>query len=441
MPRPPTETSADMRELLREVFTDTLSQIAIPRVLSRKMEYSRGMLRVENDLYDLSAYSRVLVIAIGKAAHTMLETLMAQTGPILEGIVACSHPPQAQEPGFRYFLGGHPLPNAESVRAARAILKYLSQLNEQTLVIYLISGGGSAIVEAFREEEISLEDLIATYKVLVHCGATIAEINAIRKHLSATKGGRLAQRAFPARQVSIMVSDVPENSLDALASGPTMPDSSTTADCYRIAQSYGIAPQLPPSVRPWFEQRALEETPKAGDAAFTCARFWPVLSSASVAEAAAALLAQHGFAVEIDHSPDDWPYDRAAEYLIGRVRELRKGVSRVALVSAGEITVRVVSEGGVGGRNQHFVMYCAQKIKGENIAVLSGGTDGIDGNSPAAGAVADGTTVSRAEKIGTDLGRAFETFSSFPVFEKLGDLIMTGPTGNNVRDLRVLLAY
>src|SRR5690242_2869019 len=144
MPRPPSETSADMRELLREVFTDTLSQIAIPRVLSRKMEYSRGMLRVENDLYDLSAYSRVLVIAIGKAAHTMLETLMAQTGPILEGIVACSHPPQAQEPGFRYFLGGHPLPNAESMKAAKATLTYLSRLNEQTLVIYLISGGGSA---------------------------------------------------------------------------------------------------------------------------------------------------------------------------------------------------------------------------------------------------------------------------------------------------------
>jgi len=437
----PSLSSADIRELLRQVFSDTLAQIAIPRVLSRKMEYSRGMLRVENDLYDLSAHERVLVVAIGKAAHTMLDTLIAQTGPILEGIVACSHPPQVQQPGFRYFLGGHPLPNEESVRGAKAILKYLSRLNEQTLVIYLISGGGSAIVEAFRDEEISLEDLIAAYKVLVHSGATIGEINAIRKHLSATKGGRLAQRAFPARQVSIMVSDVPENSLDALASGPTMPDSSTTSDCYRIAETYLIAPQLPPSVRALFDERALEETPKAGDTAFASARWWPVLSSASATEAAAGLLARHGFAVEIDHSPDDWPYDRAAEYLIGRVRELRKGVSRVALVSAGEITVKVMSESGVGGRNQHFVIYCAPKIEGENIAVLSAGTDGIDGNSPAAGAVADGTTVSRAEKIGADLRTAFEAFDSFPVFEKLGDVIMTGPTGNNVRDLRVLLAY
>ncbi|HVH88039.1 MAG TPA: DUF4147 domain-containing protein [Terriglobales bacterium] len=434
-------TSSSMRELLRQVFTDTLAQIAIPRVLSRKIEYARGMLRVEDDLYDLSAYSRVLVIAIGKAAHTMLESLIAQTGQILEGIVACSQPPQVQQPGFRYFLGGHPLPNAESVRAAKAILKYLSALNEHTLVIYLISGGGSAMVESFWDEKISLEDLIATYNVLVHSGATIKEINSIRKHLSAVKGGRLAQRAHPARQVSIMVSDVPKNSLDALASGPTMPDSSTEADCYRIAESYGLAARLPGSVRVQFEEHALEETPKSDDPVFASSRWWPVLSSSSAAEAAASLLSQHGFAVEIDNTPDDWPHDRAAEYLIGRIRELRKGVSRVALVSAGEVTVKVEGEAGTGGRNQHFVLHCAGQIAGETIAILSAGTDGIDGNSPAAGAVADGTTVKRAEDLGLNLNRGVESFDSFPIFEKLQDAIIIGPTGNNVRDIRILLAY
>jgi hydroxypyruvate reductase len=433
--------SANMRDLLRRIFSQTLVEIAIPRVFASKVECSRGVLRIEQDLYDLSSYERALVIAIGKAAHSMLESLIAQTGKALEGIVMCSHPPESQQPGFRYFIGGHPLPNAESVHGGKTILKYLSGLNDHTLAIYLISGGASAIVETFRDEEISLNDLISTYQVLVHSGATIGEINTIRKHLSAIKGGRMAQRAYPARQVSIMVSDVPENSLDALASGPTMPDSTTTADCYRIAQSYGITAQLPGSIRALFEERALEETPKADDPAFTTSRWWPILSSSFAARTAAALLTSHGFAVQIDDTSDDWPYDQAADYLLRRIRELRQGVSRVGLISAGEITVRVPSQSGIGGRNQHFALHCAQHIAGESISILSAGTDGIDGNSPAAGAVVDGSTLDRARQLGLDVRQALERFDSFAALEKLGDVVITGPTGNNVRDVRVLLAY
>jgi hydroxypyruvate reductase len=433
--------SANMRELLRRIFGETLAEIAIPRVFASKVECSRGVLRIEQDLYDLSSYERVLVIAMGKAAHTMLESLIAQTGTTLEGIVMCSHPPESQQPGFRYFLGGHPLPNAESVRGARAILKYLAALNDHTLVIYLISGGASAIVETFHDEEISLDDLISTYQVLVHSGATIGEINTIRKHLSAIKGGRTAQLAYPARQVSIMVSDVPEHSLDALASGPTMPDSTTTADCYRIAQSYGITAQLPGSIRARFAERTLEETPKADDPAFTTSRWWPILSSSVAARTAAAFLSSHGFAVEIDDTPDDWPYDQAADYLLRRIRELRTGLSRVALISAGEITVKVTGQGGIGGRNQHFALHCARQIAGKRISILSSGTDGIDGNSPAAGAVVDGSTIDRARELDLDVSQALERFDSFAVLQKLGDAVITGPTGNNVRDLRLLLAY
>jgi hydroxypyruvate reductase len=297
------------------------------------------------------------------------------------------------------------------------------------------------MVEAPFEEEISLEDLVETYRVLVHSGATINEINAIRKHLSAIKGGRLAQAAYPAQQVSIMISDVPENALDALASGPTMPDSTSEEDCYRIAAAHEMIPRLPSSVRTLFEQRTLEATAKADDPAFLRARWWPILSSASAAQTAAALISQHGFAVEIDNTPDDWPCDRAVEYLLARVRELRKGVSRAALVSAGEITVKVHGQSGAGGRNQHFVLECAGAIAGEDIVVLSAGTDGIDGNSIAAGAIADGTTMARATNLGIAPVDAFKTFNAFPLFEKLGDAVITGPTGNNVRDLRILLSY
>jgi len=440
MESPKDATPERLRRLVRQVFTDTLAEISIPRVFSHKVEYSRGVLRIEQDLYDLSSFERVLVIAIGKAAHTMLESLIAQTGPSLQGIV-CSVSTTSQQPGFRYFVGGHPFPTEESIRGAKAILKTVSALDENALVIYLISGGASAMVEVSREEEISLDDLIETYRVLVHSGATIGEINAIRKHLSAVKGGRLAQAACPARQVSIMVSDVPEHSLDALASGPTMPDSSTEADCYRIAGTYSLHGKLPENVRRIFEERAIEETPKADDSAFVNSRWWPILSSASAAQAAADLLASHGFATEIDNTPDDWPFDRAAEYLLRRIRGLRKDGERVALVSAGEITVEVPNTGGLGGRNQHFALHCAGQIAGENITILSAGTDGIDGNSTAAGAVADGTTVLRARESGLDAQRVLKMFDSFSLFEKLADAVVTGPTGNNVRDLRILLAY
>lgn len=430
-----------MRDLARRIFLDTLKAIAIPRIFSKKIEYSRGVLRIEQDLYDLSSYERVLVISMGKAAHAMLEALIAQTGSTLEGIVVCSHPPQAQQPGFRYFQGGHPLPSEESRRAARAILSYMSGATESTLVVYLISGGASAMVEAPHEDEISLDDLTETYRVLVHSGAAIGEINAIRKHLSAIKGGRLAQAAYPAQQVSIMISDVPDKSLDALASGPTMPDSTSEEDCYRIASEHGMLPRFPNSVRTLFEQRALQPTAKADDPAFVRARWWPVLSSSSAAQAAAGLISQHGFAVEIDNTPDDWPSERAADYLLSRLRELRKGVSRPALVSAGEITVKVQGNSGVGGRNQHFALQCAGLIAGEKIIVLSAGTDGIDGNSIAAGAVVDGTTIARATELGMDPAAALQSFDAFPLFDKLGDAVITGPTGNNVRDVRILLAY
>jgi hydroxypyruvate reductase len=294
------------------------------------------------------------------------------------------------------------------------------------------------VAESPLDGEISLEDLIATYRVLVHSGASIAQINAIRKHLSAVKGGRLARAAYPAQQVSVMVSDVPESALDSLASGPTMPDSTTEADCYRIAEKYNMTAQFPPVVRELFEKKHLEETPKSGDAAFVRARWWPILSSAAAERAAAEAASRAGFAVEIDHSCDDWEYTKAADYLLSRLRELRKGVSRACLISGGEVTVAVPPNAGVGGRNQQFALYCAEKIVGEDVCVLSAGTDGIDGNSLAAGAVVDGTTVARA---GEGPVSARKRFDGFPLFERLGDAVVTGPTGNNVRDLRVLVAY
>jgi hydroxypyruvate reductase len=285
-----------------------------------------------------------------------------------------------------------------------------------------------------------LEDLIATYRVLVHSGAPIAEINAIRKHLSAVKGGRLARAAPLSQQVSILVSDVPDNTPDALASGPTMPDSTSVEDCYAIATKYGMLEPFPASVRELFQRRALDETPKSDDPAFIRSRWWTILSNASLLDAAQSEARRLGWHVEVDNGCDDWDYALASDYLLGKLREWRKKVERVCLISGGEVTVKV-TKGGVGGRNQQFALDCAGKIGGENVTVLSAGTDGIDGNSPAAGAIVDGTTVERAKTRGLDAAGHLAAFNAHPFFEALGDAIVTGPTGNNLRDLRILLAY
>jgi hydroxypyruvate reductase len=433
--------AAAMRVTARDIFLTALSDASIQKAFQQHVDCNRNIFRISEDLYDLSTYTRVFVVSIGKAAHAMAEALASQVGGGLVGIVVGTSDPPSQIPGFRYYCGGHPLPNAESLRAGETILRALNAHTSRSLVIYMISGGGSAAVEKPITDEITLEDLVATYRELVHSGAPIAEINAIRKHLSAIKGGRMARAAYPAQQVSILVCDVPENALDSLASGPTMPDLSTVDDCYAIARKHNLLKRFPEPVRGLFEQRALEETPKPDDLIFQRSRWWPVLSSATAQKAAVAQAVTRGFAVDVDNSCDDWDYARAADHLLGRLRELRRGVSRACLISGGEVTVKVAGKSGIGGRNQQFALYCATSIEGENITVLSAGSDGIDGNSPAAGAVADGTTVQRALAAGVDARKSLAGFDSYRVFENLADAVVTGPTGNNIRDLRILLAY
>jgi glycerate 2-kinase len=434
------ERFSEMREAARDIFRHALAEASIAKGFSRHVHCERGVLRVREDLYDLHSYSRVFVVSLGKAGHTMVEALAAQVGSSLEGIVASSVSPTAQIHGFRYFQGGHPSPNAESIQAASAILRALDVQPASALVIFLLSGGGSSIVEKPIDDEISLEDVIATYRALVLSGAPIAEINAVRKHLSAVKGGRLAQAAFPAHQVSLLVSDVPDNTPDALASGPTMPDSSSVEDCFRIAAKCDLLKQFPQSTRELFERHALEETPKSDDPAFIRARWWPVLSNQTAIEEASIAAERAGFVVHVDNSCDDWDYEPASDYLLGRLRELRKLATPACLISGGEVTVKVTN-GGVGGRNQQFALACAAKIAGENITVLSAGTDGVDGNSPAAGAIVDGSTIARAQTRGLDARAALEMYDAYPFFRTLGDAIEIGPTGNNLRDLRILLAY
>jgi len=438
---PPTgDRTIEMRAMARRLFEHGLAEASIERAFQRHVSCEHNTLRVCEDLYQLSSYSRVLVVSIGKAAQRMVDALESSAGSRFQGIIASSLAPASQTRGFRYFQGGHPTPNAESIHAAEAVLKSVDGLHENSLVVFLLSGGGSSIAEKPIDEEISLDDLTATYRALVLSGAPIGEINAIRKHLSAIKGGRLAQAAAPARQVSLLVSDVPDNHPDALASGPTMPDSTSVEDCYRIAERYGLIEQLPASVRELFEHHALEETPKSEDPSFHRSRWWTVLSNRTLLEATRAEAERAGFKTEVDNSCDDWDYEQAATYLLRRLAQLREASTPVCLISGGEVTVKVTG-GGVGGRNQQFALACAEKIANQNITVLSAGTDGIDGNSPAAGAIVDGTTLARAKDRGLVAQAHLDNFNAYPFFQSLADGITTGPTANNLRDLRILLSY
>jgi hydroxypyruvate reductase len=303
----------NMRETARAIFGRALAEASIAKAFERQVHCERGVLRICEDLYELQAYSRVMVVSIGKAGHTMAAALSRQvgesfSGTSFDGIVANAVDPPVQVSGYRYFRGGHPTPNPESIHAANAILKTLDAQTAASLVIFMISGGGSSIVEKPIDDEISLDDLIATYRALVLSGAPIAEINAIRKHLSLVKGGRLARAAFPAQQVSLLVSDVPDNTPDALASGPTMPDTTSVDDCYRIAKKHGLISQLPHSTCELFERCALEETPKSDDQSFYRSRWWTLLSNQTAIEHATAAAERAGFTAHVDNSCDDWDY-------------------------------------------------------------------------------------------------------------------------------------
>lgn len=436
----PDDVFGARREFLRDVFRRALAEETVVRAMQRCVTPEPGGLRIENQLVPLTAQDKLKIVAIGKAAGPMSEALAAYLPIPWKGVVASPVAAAAKLKGFDYFQGGHPLPNQDSLDAGEAILDLLANSDDKTQVIFLLSGGGSACAEKALDPRMMLDDIVAVNRALVHCGAPISEINTIRKHLSAIKGGRLSCAAGKAKQLSLLVSDVPDNAPDALASGPTMPDSTTVNDCYDIVKRYQLLFQFPRVVREMFENGRLTETPKITDSAFMRSRWVTMLSNASLVSAAQEEMTRQGMTLTTDHGCDDWDYRKAADYLLQKLRELRRKDRPVCLISGGEVTVSV-KDGGVGGRNQQFATYCAVKIAGENVAVLSAGSDGVDGNSTAAGAVVDGTTLERAQVRGFDLRSSLASFDTFPLLQALGDAIITGPTGNNLRDLRILVAW
>lgn len=441
------------RQICRDLFLNTLSSLKIGPRMRQCACFQTGILKVAGDSYDLSLERPIRVIAVGKAANEMAETAAELLAPAkFNGIVVSPVYPNQPNPQFKYFQGGHPYPNQQSLLAAEAVMSLLDHRNisANDLVLFLISGGGSALLEmplkdsrsTMHDVTVSLDDLRSFYEILVTCGASIQEINTVRKHLSAVKGGRLAHAAWPASQITLYVSDVPEHLPSMVASGPTMPDESTIEDCANVLSRYGLLDLLPGSIRMLWQCVQDTETPKPGHPCFTQSRYYCLMSNRDGIDKILELASNQGLLAEADISCDDWDFRGAADYLINRLEILQKlhpGRS-VAIISGGELSCPVTGS-GMGGRNQAFVLDCVAKIAGKLIVVLSAGTDGIDGNSPSCGAIADGTTAYRAASIGLDPATFLSQSDSFHFFKTVGDELTTGPTGTNVRDLRILIGY
>lgn len=413
--------------------------------MQRQIHYDGNWLHVGGTTYAMDGFRHIKIVSAGKAGVPMAESLMDILAPqitpeqTLDGIVVGTV--QAERHGLRSFVGGHPVPTEQSFLAASAVLEYLSESNSETLVFFLISGGASTMLEQPLDSATTLADTAAFHQVLVHSGLRIQEMNTLRKHFSAVKGGRLAVAAADATKCSLLISDVPEGALDVIGSGPTVPDPSTVADCHAILREHREVLPLSDRLMDFFNS-ALPETPKASHRAFLRASAFALLSSSDLCTEAVRLAEQAGFYVVVDNTCDDWNYETAAEYLLQRIATLRQTHKKVCLLSVGEISVKVEHGEGIGGRNQHFVLECAARIadSGLRVTVLSAGSDGIDGNSPAAGSIADEATVKRAEELGWSVSSALKRFDSHPLLEALGDTLTTGPTGNNVRDLRIFLS-
>jgi glycerate 2-kinase len=433
-----------LKKVAQHLFLQTLTGIQIPAIFARKLNREGSIIQAAGGPIDLRDFREIVAISFGKASFPMAEALsdiLAPEFPV-EGILVGPGSPPRTLPGWKTFVGGHPLPTEESFAAGRAILNRLARCGEHSLVFFLISGGGSAMVEQPLHVGITLEDFQKLHFALVTCGAPIEEINVIRKHLSATKGGRLAAAARRATKITFAISDVPEGQESALASGPTLPDPTTVQDAEKIVRIYDLLPKLPPSICELFERRVLGETPKPGDPPFARSYFELLLRTHDLTHACHHACEGEGFVCLADNSTDNWPIEKAADYLLQQLEALKNDNlgRRVALMAGGEVSSPVTGK-GIGGRNSAFVLACVPKIAGKKITVLSAGTDGIDGNSPAAGAVADGETLQRGRAAGLEPGEFLRRSDSYSFFKLLDDVIITGPTANNLRDLRILLTY
>lgn len=425
----------------RWLFARVMERVDVAASMRETFRLDGRALRVGPHRIDLQCFRRIVLVAIGKAAIPMAQCAVQTLADALplSGLVVGTEPWSAPTP-LRYMQGDHPVPYQRSFAAADALLKVSAEADADTLMLYLISGGASALAEVPLAPSITPDNVSQLYEQLLYSGLSIEQTNVIRKHFSAIKGGRLALAAGAASRCTLLISDVPPARLDVVGSGPSLADSSSVQECRRLLQQTAWQKPLPASV--WNFAAVMPETPKV----LPEGRLPPValslLSSESLTGAAQSLLTAEGYRVVVDNTCDDWDYREAADYLVSLAQQEASGNLPLCIVSAGEVTVTVHGQSGVGGRNQQWALEVARLIRDmPGWLAMSVGSDGIDGNSLAAGAVVDGLTWARAEQAGFHPQQALDTFDTYPLFHGLQDVVAPGPSGNNLRDLRVIFVH
>jgi glycerate 2-kinase len=440
------------RDQVWDILSAALAAVDPAQAIRQNVSLEGDGLRIGQRSYDLSGYERIFVAGGGKAGSPMVAAIEEILGQrITAGLVNVKHgylPPEAADvQRVEIVQAGHPTPDEAGRRGAERMVEMLSNLTERDLVICLISGGGSALM-TLPQPTISLADVQALTGALLRCGATINEINAVRKHISRIKGGQLARLIHPAQVVSLILSDVVGNPLDVIASGPTVPDTTTFVQAYGVLKKYDLLDKVPTSIVEHLAAGVagkIAETPKEGEAVFATVYNLIVGSNEIAARAALNQAQESGFNTQL-----------LSTYVEGEAREVAKVLAAVAkemaqsgqpipqpacLVVGGETTVTITGE-GKGGRNQEMALAAALAIEGwEDVMVVTLATDGTDGPTDAAGGVATGETVTWARELGLDPEQYLANNDSYHFLEALRELIVTGPTNTNVNDLAFVFAF
>jgi glycerate 2-kinase len=441
----------DRKRLRRDalsIFYAALEAAEAGSAVRRHLKFSRGILKAGRLRIPIVDFDRVYFVGVGKAAIEMAAAVEQILGQVLTGGLALTKHGHSKLrlQRIRIREAGHPIPDEHGIKASLEVIELLKTLNARDLLLVAISGGASALLSA-PADPIALADKQQTTELLLRAGANIRELNAVRKHLSALKGGRLAALAYPAKVLGLLLSDVIGDPLDSIGSGPTAADPTTFLDALAVLKKYDLLDRVPGVVRQYLEQAlggGIPETPKPGDPVFENVHNVIVGSNRIALEAAAKQARALGYRAILLSSTMQGETREVARVHAQVLREIvafGDPIRRPACVLSGGETTVTVRGFGKGGRNQEFALAAAIDVQGlSNVLVLSAGTDGTDGPTDAAGAVATGDTIRRAGRLRLEPSQYLVANDSYPFFDALGDLIRTGPTGTNVMDLHLMLA-
>lgn len=426
-----------------DIFHAVLKAIDPCGLIKERIDQIRSVYRERN-------YGRLYLISFGKAAYPMTKVVSDFADDLLTKGIMVTKYGHVLEAGVSHkidvFEAAHPVPDLQGVLATERVIGLLEKADSGTLVVCLISGGGSALLVA-PHKDISLAEKQQITQLLLRAGANIQELNTVRKHLSRIKGGRLAEIAYPARVISLILSDVVGDPLDVIASGPTSPDQTTFQDALKVIKLHDLGDKIPEKARLILIRGAageIPETPKEGNPVFVRVQNIIVGSNKKAIETAKREAQSQGYKTTIISAELQGEARDAATWLARKAIEVRRGLAgrsqgKICLISGGETTVTVRGS-GLGGRNTELALAFAQEIKGmKGITLLSAGTDGTDGPTDAAGAIVDGGTIERAEAAGINPGDYLKNNDSYHFFKAAGGLFITGPTGTNVMDLQIIL--